>query len=83
MTKAAAKEFASRRVCVNAIAPGFIDTAMTRQMSPAQQDALINQIPLGRLGQPEEVAEAVIYLVSPAADYITGQVLCIDGGMTI
>jgi 3-oxoacyl-[acyl-carrier protein] reductase len=82
-TKAVARELASRNVLVNAIAPGFIETDMTRALTDAQRDTLRAQIPLGRLGQPEDVARAVVFLASDHADYITGQVLVVDGGMVM
>ncbi|MFO0774585.1 MAG: 3-oxoacyl-[acyl-carrier-protein] reductase [Nitrospiraceae bacterium] len=80
-TKTVAREYASRNVTVNAVAPGFIDTAMTQGLSQEVKDALYKQIPLGRLGQPSDVAEAVRFLSSDEASYITGQVLHVNGGM--
>ncbi len=80
-TKSIAREYASRNIQVNAVAPGFIDTAMTQAIPQKGREFLIQQIPMGRLGTPEDVAEAVIFLASPAADYITGQVLAVNGGM--
>lgn len=80
-TKTAAREYASRNVTVNAVAPGFIDTPMTQGLSPEVKDQLQKQIPLGRLGQPADIAEAVRFLVSDGAGYITGQVLHVNGGM--
>ncbi|MFQ5991243.1 MAG: 3-oxoacyl-[acyl-carrier-protein] reductase [Nitrospiraceae bacterium] len=80
-TKAVAREYASRMVTVNAVAPGFIDTAMTQGLQVEVRETLLKQIPLGRLGQPSDVAEAVSYLVSDQAGYITGQVLHVNGGM--
>ncbi len=80
-TKTAAREYASRAVTVNAVAPGFIDTAMTQGLSPEVKEALQKQIPLGRLGLPADIAAAVRFLVSDAASYITGQVLHVNGGM--
>ena len=82
-TKSAARELASRGITVNAIAPGFIETAMTAKISPEARAALLKQIPLGSLGQPDDVAGAVLFLASPAARYITGQVLPVDGGMAM
>lgn len=82
-TKSAARELASRGITVNAIAPGFIETAMTAKISPEAREGLLKQIPLGSLGQPEDVANAVLFLASPAARYITGQVLPVDGGMAM
>ncbi len=80
-TKSVAREYASRNIQVNAVAPGFIDTAMTQAIPQKDRDFLIKQIPMERLGTPEDVAEAVLFLASPAADYITGQVLNVNGGM--
>jgi 3-oxoacyl-[acyl-carrier protein] reductase len=83
LTKAVAREFASRNVLVNAVAPGFIDTDMTRALTDQQREALLARIPLGRLGQAADVARAVLFLASDHADYITGQVLVVDGGMVM
>ena len=80
-TKAVAKELGSRNVLVNAVAPGFIDTDMTRALPEAARDALIAQVPLGRLGQGTDVAHTVLFLASDLAGYITGQVFVVDGGM--
>ncbi len=81
LTKTVAREYASRAVTVNAVAPGFIDTAMTQQLSAEVKDTLSKQIPLGRLGQASDVAEAVKFLASDEAGYITGHVLHVNGGM--
>ena len=81
MTRALARELGSRNITVNCVAPGFIDTDMTRVLPEEQKNALLTQIPLGRLGRPEDVAAAVGYLASPAADYVTGTVLHVNGGM--
>jgi len=81
LTKSLARELGSRNITVNCVAPGFIDTDMTRALPEAQKTALLAQIPLGRLGQPEDIATAVAYLASPAAGYITGAVLHVNGGM--
>ena len=81
LTKTCAKEIASRGVTVNAIAPGFIDTDMTRKLPDAVKQELLKQIPLGFLGVPEDVANAVAFLASEEARYITGQVLRVDGGL--
>ena len=81
MTKSLARELGSRAITVNCVAPGFIDTDMTRALSEEQKSALLAQIPLGRLGRPEDVAAAVAYLASPEAGYITGTVLHVNGGM--
>ncbi|HEY5682871.1 MAG TPA: 3-oxoacyl-ACP reductase FabG [Sulfuricaulis sp.] len=80
-TRALAREVGSRNITVNAVAPGFIDTDMTRALPEAQKDALLKQIPLGRLGLAEEVAAAVAFLASPQAGYITGSTLHVNGGM--
>ncbi|MEK7313022.1 MAG: 3-oxoacyl-[acyl-carrier-protein] reductase [Deltaproteobacteria bacterium] len=81
LTKTVAREFASRNITSNAVAPGFIDTAMTQAMPEAARAALISQIPLSRLGTPDDVADGVVFLASDAASYITGHVLSINGGM--
>jgi 3-oxoacyl-[acyl-carrier protein] reductase len=81
MTRALARELGSRHVTVNCVAPGFIDTDMTKALTEEQQATLKAQIPLGRLGRPEDVAEAVAFLASPQAAYITGQELHVNGGM--
>jgi 3-oxoacyl-[acyl-carrier protein] reductase len=80
-TKSLARELGSRGITVNAVAPGFIDTDMTRALSEEQRAALLRQIPAGRLGTPAEVAAAVLFLVSPQAAYITGETLHVNGGM--
>jgi 3-oxoacyl-[acyl-carrier protein] reductase len=79
--KSLARELASRNVTVNSVAPGFIDTDMTRALTDAQRETLASQIPLGRLGSVDDVAAAVLYLVSPAGAYLTGQTLHVNGGM--
>ncbi len=81
LTKTVAREVASRNVNVNAVAPGFIDTEMTKKLSEDVKKKMYGQIPLGRFGRPEDVAEAVIFLCSEKAAYITGQVLSVNGGM--
>ncbi len=81
LTKTTAREYASRNVTVNAVAPGFIDTAMTAVLPEKVKTAMLASIPLGRMGSPEDVAEAVAFLASDAAAYITGQVLHVNGGM--
>ena len=83
MSKSAAKELASRGITVNCVAPGFIETDMTAVLPESVRTALLGQIPLARLGAAEEVAAAVAFLASPEAAYITGQVLCVDGGMAM
>jgi len=80
-SKSLAREVGSRNITVNCVAPGFIDTDMTRALPEAQREALTQQIPLGRLGQPEDIAAAVVFLASPAAGYITGATLHVNGGM--
>lgn len=81
MARALAKELGSRNITVNCIAPGFIDTDMTRSLGETQTAALLQQIPLGRLGEPEDVAHAVAFLASPQAGYITGTTVHVNGGM--
>jgi 3-oxoacyl-[acyl-carrier protein] reductase len=81
MTKSLARELGSRNITVNCVAPGFIDTDMTRALSEEQRSALLAQIPLGRLGEAADVAAAVAYLASPGASYVTGCVLHVNGGM--
>jgi 3-oxoacyl-[acyl-carrier protein] reductase len=83
LTKSVAKELASRNVLANVVAPGFIETDMTAAMTPEARTALSGQIPLERLGKPEDIAGAVAFLASDAAAYITGQVLVVDGGMVM
>ncbi len=82
-TKSVAKEYASRGVTANCVAPGFIDTDMTAALPQEARDALLSQIALGRLGQPADIAGAVLFLASDLARYVTGQVLVVDGGMVI
>ncbi len=82
-TRAAAQELASRGITVNAIAPGYIATEMTAQLSDEQQNQLTAQIPLGRIGTADDVAGVAVFLASPAAGYITGQVFRVDGGMSM
>lgn len=80
-TKSLAQEVGSRGITVNAVAPGFIDTDMTRELPDAQRDALLGSIPLGRLGKPEEIASVVVFLASDAAAYVTGETIHVNGGM--
>jgi 3-oxoacyl-[acyl-carrier protein] reductase len=81
LTKTVARELAPRGIAVNAVAPGFIQTSMTAELSEKVKEAMLAQIPLGRMGQPEDVAEVVAFLASEEASYITGQVIHINGGM--
>lgn len=83
LTKTSAKEFASRGVRVNAIAPGYIQTAMTDKLSDEVKDSMKAVIPMSDFGQPEDVAKAVLFFAGETANYVTGQVLCVDGGMVM
>lgn len=83
LTKSAARELSARGITVNAVAPGFIDTEMTRVLSDQVKEHAVGQIPLGHFGRPEDIAEAVAFLASDRAGYITGQVLSVDGGMAM
>ena len=83
LTKAAAKELAGRNITVNAVAPGFIATDMTAAMPEKAKEAMLAAIPMARPGQPEEVARAVVFFAAPENAYITGQILCVDGGMAV
>lgn len=83
LTKAAAKELASRNITVNAVAPGFVATEMTDVLSDSVKEAAVATIPLGRFGEVEDIAETVVFLASDKAKYITGQVVCVDGGIAI
>ena len=83
LTKTAAKELAARGITCNAIAPGFITTDMTQQLSDKQKEAVIGAIPLKRMGQPEDIAHLAVFLASPLASYITGEVIKVDGGIYI
>jgi 3-oxoacyl-[acyl-carrier protein] reductase len=82
-TKSAAKEFASRGVTVNAIAPGFTETDMTAELKPEMKELVLKQIPLGSFGQAEDIANAALYLAGTSGRYVTGQVLTVDGGMVM
>jgi len=82
-TKSLAREVASRNIQVNAVAPGFIDTEMTGALNEEQRKRLLETIPLKRMGRPGEIGSAVRFLASADADYVTGQVLCVDGGMVM
>lgn len=82
-SKALAKELAPRNICVNCVAPGFIDTRMTQSLGEQQKEAILSQIPFGKMGNADDVANAVLFLASPLSDYITGQVLTVDGGMIL
>ncbi len=83
LTKSVARELASRNVCVNAVAPGFIGTDMTDAMPKQVKEEVLDKIPLGKMGTPADVAQAVLFLAGEQSDYITGQVLCVDGGMAM
>jgi len=83
LTRSVAKELAGRGVCVNAVAPGFIETDMTADIGENEREKLFQAIPLGRIGRPEEIAAAVEYLTGPAGAYITGQTLVVDGGLSL
>ena len=83
LTKTMARELGSRGITVNAIAPGFVDTEMTEVLSSQVKEAAVAQIPLGRFGETQDIANTVAFLASEKADYITGQVICVDGGMAM
>lgn len=82
-TKALAQEVASRGICVNCIAPGFIETRMTESLTDVQKEAILKKIPMGRIGKPEEIANTALFLASDMSHYMTGQVLTVDGGMVM
>lgn len=83
LTKTAAKELAQRGVCVNAVAPGYIQTPMTDKLPDNVKEEILKLVPMRRMGQPEDVAKAVLFLASPDSDYITGQTITVDGGMVM
>lgn len=83
LTRSVARELASRQITVNAVAPGFVCTEMTGAMTDSAKEAMTDMIPFGRIGEPEEIAQMVAFLASDAARYITGQVIAVDGGMSI
>lgn len=82
-TKSLAKELGSRGICVNCIAPGFIETDMTGALNEKQREAILTQVPLQKMGEPQDIANAALYLASSLANYVTGQVLTVDGGMAM
>jgi len=83
LTKSLAKELAPRSILTNCIAPGFVETAMTEEMTTAQKEAILKQIPLARMGKPEEIADCALFLAGPWSAYMTGQVITVDGGMVM
>ncbi len=83
LTKSAARELASRGICVNAVAPGYVETDMTRALPEQVKAQMLSQIPLGRAASPQEIADVVLFLASEQSAYMTGQVLCVDGGMAM
>jgi 3-oxoacyl-[acyl-carrier protein] reductase len=82
-TKALAQELATRNICVNCIAPGFIQTRMTGALTEGQKEGILKKIPMGRMGDPQDIANAAVFLASNLSDYVTGQVLTVDGGMVM
>ena len=83
LTKSAARELASRGICVNAVAPGYVETDMTKALPQQVKEQMLSQIPLGRAASPQEIADVVLFLASGQSAYMTGQVLCVDGGMAM
>jgi 3-oxoacyl-[acyl-carrier protein] reductase len=83
LSKSLAKELASRKITVNVIAPGFIETPMTANLTPELRQAYLNRIPLNRMGTPQDIANLALFIASPQADYITGEVIAVDGGMLL
>lgn len=83
LTKSVARELASRGICVNAVAPGFVDTEMTQALPEKTREAALGTIPMGKMGSVDDIAQAVAFLAGDGANYITGQVLCVDGGMAM
>jgi 3-oxoacyl-[acyl-carrier protein] reductase len=83
LTKSLAQELATRNICVNCIAPGFIETRMTDVLTDAQKEGILKKIPMGRMGRPADIADAAVFLASSLSDYVTGQVLTVDGGMVM
>ena len=83
LTKSAAKEFASRGITVNAVAPGYVDTDMTKVLSDEVKNEIMKAIPAGRMGKVQDISNTVLFLASEEAEYITGQVISVDGGMNI
>lgn len=83
LTKSVARELASRGICVNAVAPGFVETEMTQKLPERTREQAVASIPMGRMGKTEDIAQMVAFLAGSGSDYITGQVFCVDGGMSI